>query len=200
MNAKVERKICALLILSIVFCLAGGCGISKEKDNGGMAIAKINKYVMTVDDFKDEAGLVLGNRPLSEYPEETKKELLDDSITKKVLIQEAQKQNFDKEKSFMKEIERYWEQALLKLLLRKKTNELTVTTRVDENEVMLEYGRLAKEEGAAIEPYEKLAPEIRNEIRHRKIQAALDKWMNDLKAKSDIKIYRNNLDKIKIEQ
>jgi len=87
-------------------------------------IARINNYELTVADFEPEARASLpGNMPDTEF-EKAKESLLDDLITKRILIQAAQKENFDKDKAFVKEIERYWEQALLKLLYKKKSQEI----------------------------------------------------------------------------
>jgi peptidyl-prolyl cis-trans isomerase C len=125
--------------------------------------------------------------------------MLDELITKKILIQEAQKQNFDKDRAFMKEIERYWEQALLKLLLKKRSDELGRGIEVKESEVMEAYGQMIAEEGPAVEPYDKVAPEIRNELRKKKIQQAFDKWLVDLRFKSKLKVYEENLKEVEIE-
>jgi len=65
-------------------------------------------------------------------------------INKKILIQEALKLNFDKDKTFMKEIERYWEQALLKLLFKIKSDELSRTVRVDDFEVRQAFAKMRK--------------------------------------------------------
>ena len=80
---------------------------------------------MTAGDFRESARVVSG----------TKKEILEQLITRNILIQEAQKENFDKDRAFLKEIESYWEQALLKLLIRKKTAEFSATFNGDKSKV-----------------------------------------------------------------
>jgi len=119
-------------------------------------------------------------------------------ITRNVLLQEAQEQNFDKDKAFMKEIEKYWEQALLKLLIKKKSAELARTIRVTDEEVKAEYDRLARE-GGKIATYERIEPEIRNYVLNMKIQGALDAWQVSLRNKANVKIYRENLKAIKLK-
>lgn len=115
-----------LSIFIICGILLAGCGKCYEAQETGdtRVVAKINDYQLTVDDFKNETDITLARRYLSGDPRGVREAVLEDLIIKKVLLQEAQKQDFDKDKKFMKEIERYWEQALLKLLIQKKTSEL----------------------------------------------------------------------------
>jgi len=103
-----------LLMISVTAMVAVaifGCGRAPSEEEIRV-VAEINDYELTIADFKEES--------LSD-PLKSKEELLEDIIIKKILTQEAQKGDFDKDKAFMKEIERYWEQALLKLLIKRKT-------------------------------------------------------------------------------
>ena len=128
-----------ILIMLLTVACAGlyvcGCGRAKEAAGDTRVIARINKYTMTAEDFRNSASRTFGA---------TKEEILDELITKNVLIQEAQKENFDKDKAFMKEIERYWEQALLKLLIKKKTAEFSAAFKGDEKKVEDAMGRWVK--------------------------------------------------------
>lgn len=113
-----------LPILSVLLAFtAAGCGAKNIPDQSKV-IAKINNYELTVEDFNSEIDPLFANKYLSKDPIKAKEALLDELITKKVLIQQAQKEGLDKEKQFMKEIERYWEQALLKSLIRNKTKSM----------------------------------------------------------------------------
>jgi len=103
-----------------------GCGRPKNPGADDKIIAKINNYTLTAGDFRDSAAKMMGG---------TKEAVLDELITKNVLIQEAQKENFDKDRAFMNEIEKYWEQALLKLLIKKKMAEFYVAFKGDQAKV-----------------------------------------------------------------
>lgn len=134
----------AIIIVLFSVILNSGC---KSRDNyydDKQVVACINNYTLTIDDFENEAQILKGNKNLSDGSVNAKQELLQDIINKKLLIQEAQKLNFDKQKSFMKEIERYWEQALLKLLFKKKNDELSGVLQVDKPEILEEYRRMGK--------------------------------------------------------
>lgn len=135
------------LVGSIGFALVAvtvccGCGVQKDHAEDPRVVARINDYELTVSDFKSEARLLKGNKSLSADPARRKQELLQEMIDKKVLIQEAQKLNFDKQKSFMKEIERYWEQALLKLLLKKKADEFYRSVEISPAEIRAQYDKM----------------------------------------------------------
>ncbi len=154
-----------VMVLCVSFMpLSGMCDDSKGDDNAVLAV--INKYKLTAADFKSEAKDKLsGNLSGADF-EKAKESLLDEIIMKRLLIQEAQKQNFDKDKAFIKEIEGYWEQALLKLLYNKKSQE-----------ILREISRQERD------------PEVRDRL----VREALNRWMEDLKMNADIKKYKENL-------
>jgi peptidyl-prolyl cis-trans isomerase C len=118
-----------------------GCG-HKDSKNDSRVLAKINNYELRVSDLKEAADPALLKRYASYSPANGKEQLLDILISKEVLLQEAQKLNLDKEKSFMKEIEGYWEQALLKSLINRKIKELSANITVTDEEIANEYNRL----------------------------------------------------------
>jgi vacuolar-type H+-ATPase subunit I/STV1 len=118
-------KIFVTLFAISQLCLLHGCGKAIENTADDKTIASINNYKMTVGDFRASAKAIPG----------AKKDVLEQLITRNILIQEAQKENFDKDRAFMKEIESYWEQALLKLLIKKKTSEFSAAFKGDKDKV-----------------------------------------------------------------
>lgn len=169
---NIFRKFFPLTMILLVFAL--GCQDHCAKPAGKTVLVKINNYELTEADFQDEARLTAASAVYSPDPKKAKEELLNELVNKKILIQEAQKENFDKDRAFMKEIERYWEQALLKLLLEKKAEEFSRAITVDKSEVEKEYGRLKRKILAqAVVLDDKAAAE--------KLSAAQDKF-NEVKA------------------
>lgn len=198
-----DKRIIALLaIISLMFSLSYGCGKDHAASGNKKLAVRINNYEMTVDDFRDQASRIASNKYLSGDPDRVKEQLLEEMITKQVLLQEAQRQNFDKDEVFMDEIERYWEQALLKILYKKKSKELAASITVSDKEALDEYRRLLEEGDidAMREPFEKVSREIRADIRNRKLQQALNLWINTLKANANIKRYKDNLKGIRIKR
>ena len=159
-------------LIALSFILAG-CGFKSgtQENQDNRIVAKIDDYELTVSDFKEEAAVLYSNRYPLDNPDVAKKELLEDLIRKKILIQEAQKQNFDKDKAFMKEIERYWEQALLKLLFKKKAEELSREINVD-----------------------------KKEVRDEKIQEALEAWIEGLRGRATVQINEENLKEVNLKR
>jgi hypothetical protein len=181
-----------LLVFTLILS-AGGCGKNEARHKESPVLAKINNYELTTEDFRDEIRLTAHNKELPVDIQQAKERLLDEIIMKKVLLQEAQRQNFDKDMEFTKEIERYWEQALLKLLMKKKMTELSREITVKDSEVREEYERLSLEAGGKIDAFEVQEGEIKEDINNRKMQALFDSWLKKLKKDSDVKIYKENL-------
>jgi len=140
MSISMDKRVTTIIIILLFF--ASGCEKRPAKDK--QILAKVNNYEMTVSDFQDEARLTRSNKSLSLDENKAKAQLLKDLINRKILIQEALKLNFDKDKTFMQEIERYWEQALLKLLFKNKSEELSRSIRVDDSEVRQAFGKMRK--------------------------------------------------------
>lgn len=135
-----------ICVIAASMLILGGCARRPQEQSAqeGPVVARINSYRMTASDFKDGVNFILAKKYLSVEPNQAKSELLDELITRNVLLQQAQKQNLDKEKAFMKEIEKYWEQSLLKLLLKKKSEEILAGIDVQDSEVISEYARMKR--------------------------------------------------------
>jgi len=154
--------LCAALPL-----LVWGCSLSPgERGAPGeeRVIARVNDYEI----FDSDLAYAFGQAEYSERitPEdatslealEMKLRLMDQLVTRKVLIREAQKQDFDKKPEFMKEIERYWEQALLKFILNKKSKELMGSVTAEEWEIRNEYRRKQRQVFAELIFFEEVQP------------------------------------------
>ncbi len=132
------RKI-TFLYLTVFLVLTSGCA---KKEPADKVIAIINDYRMTVEDYEYESkealriGRLLGKMPIA------KEDILDALITKELLLQEAQRLGLDKDKNFMKTIELYWEQTLIRNLMAKKTYEIEKAVVVDDSEVEEYYGKM----------------------------------------------------------
>jgi len=135
------------VIVAVIFgIIFSGCARQEKEATGdNRVLARINEYELTVKDFKDEVRHMRETRGISRDTLKTKRLILEDIIAKKVLLQEAQKEHFDKDKKFMKKIERYWEQALLKLLIEKKQKEMSERIEISSAEVTDDYERLSRQ-------------------------------------------------------
>ena len=106
------------LSLLFVMLLLTGCSRSPvQKD----ILAKVNNYEITRSEFEDEFKASPYGK--TDTPE-SRKEFLNTLIDRKLVLQYAQQRDYDKEKGFLKLIEKFWEQSLLKVALDKKTREV----------------------------------------------------------------------------
>lgn len=153
---KIFNCVMALALVAIL-----GCGCTKNPDKSQI-VAQINNYQLTLADFKQEAEMSLTGAP--------KELILQDIITKELLLQEAQKMDLDKDKYFMKEIENYWKQSLIKRLIDIKGTEFLAAVKLTDEEL-------------------KLTGQARDSLKMKKAQALLDIWINNLKNGAKIKKY-----------
>jgi len=112
-----------LFLLAAALMLLSGCSpvSSKDKDSAIAIAVSVNNYYITYDEFEKEfKDSAFGK---TDTPE-SRKDFLDSLIDRKLILQYAQKEGFDKEKNFLKTIEKFWEQSLLKIAVDKKTREI----------------------------------------------------------------------------
>ena len=154
------------------------------------AVAQVNNYTITVDDFNHEVGFL---RPVFHSiaaipPAELRLGILDEMINRELLLEEAQKINIDKDPEFMRQIENFWRLSLIKELLKHKMAELRASTTVSDEEIKAEYD-LEKSQMKTPRPLQEMAPRIKEIIFRRKVQDALQAWEDSLKTKAVVKRY-----------
>ena len=155
------RNIIPLMLMVTLILFMGGCA---EKGPKKEVIATIGNYSLYREDLLSELAL---------YPPEyldkfTKEQLLNDIIEKKVLLLEAQRQGLDRNPEFMKMVERFWEQSLLRSLLNKKSEEILSSIPQSDKD------------------------------RNRKASGMIKSWIVDLERSTNIDINRKALEKIRI--
>ena len=92
-------------IILIIALAVGGCFKPKPPEE---VIARVNDYEITLAEY--EEGFAAS--PFSARSDKllARQEYLSSLIDRKLILQDAQKKNIDKEKEFLKSIERFWEQ------------------------------------------------------------------------------------------
>ncbi len=253
-------------------------GCAKHKENA-KKIAEINNYNLLEEDFINEAKFYYTPQKIYQNTEKEKEDILHQIIIKKILLQEAQKENLDKDRDFLKEIELYWEQALLKRLMLKKTKEFANKIKITEKELKNLYEKkntlirayitafndkssaiyikkrgfdkiedvagkiisgkepkwysydddipkkirdilfslnlntitnpikiqdsyviikVIEKKKRGLPPFKKLKKKLIDELKKEKTEQMFDSWIKQLKKNARVKIYKNNLKKIKI--
>lgn len=109
------------IFVALVLALFCGCSPRQNKE----AVVKINNYSMSAEDLVNE----LNSFSSFERAGKTNEELVDEIIEKKLLLLEAQREGLDREAAFMKMVERFWEQSLLRAIVEKKMKEFSAGTK-----------------------------------------------------------------------
>jgi hypothetical protein len=172
-------------VIVISSCSSGENTFNKQ------IVCEVNRYKMLAEDLKDE----LKNAPHDEAAfletEEGSLAFLDRLIEKQVLLQEAQAQGLDREKDFMDTIENYWEQALLKSLLKKKSEEISASISVLDEEIR-DYYEESKEKLSLT----RVRRDIERAIRQNKETQAMNEWIEGLMERSRIKVNSETVKKV----
>lgn len=108
----------------IVFSMLAVYGLLDTRVEISKPAIVVNDRIITESEFK----ALLPSKPY--YM--TDDQYMDSIITKQLLVQEAIRQDINKEESFRKSVETYYEQSLIKILLDRKLNSLKVDVSEEE--------------------------------------------------------------------
>ena len=125
---------------------------------------------------------------MSEDTPKNRANFLNNLITRKLLLQEGQRQGLDTQKDFLRSIENFWEQSLLKLVVDQKVKEISKNITVTESEIEAAYQKWAKENLPTPKPLQEVRSLIEWRIRKAKEAQAMEQWNNDLIQKADVQI------------
>jgi len=167
----------------VLFCLAlVGCGTSVPPKQ---VVVTVNDYVVTIDEF--EQGFAQSAYAAGDDKAQARREYLDTLINQKLILQDAQKKNLDKDRAFLRSIERFWEQSLLTVAIGVKTKEIGGSFQVPEDQVRKLYDQMVKE-GLTAKTYEEMYPQIRWQAARQMEAQMLGSWMDGLRRDARIKI------------
>jgi len=148
------------------------------------------KTAIVIDEMKitsKEFDSTFAKSQFAESPtRENRSNFLNYFINRKLILKEAVKTGFDKNAQFLENIQLFWEQALLKLMLTEKMKELSSTIQVAQDEVRNYYESNQTEFGG--KTFSEAYDEIRLKIFSERQREALDKWINSLRSKAKIEI------------
>jgi len=167
-----------ILLLSIIIA---GCGRAVEE---GELLAKANNYRITKDKFEQEFKESMYG--LVDTPQ-ARKQFLDNLITRKLILQDAQDKDFDKEPGFLRMIERFWEQSLLKIALDKKAEEISGSISISDQMVLEAYEMMPEDEKIN-QPYEQISEQLKAELVNSEETQAMNVWITELNDRAEIAI------------
>jgi len=123
----------------------------------------------------------------SRYPaqEEGRKAFLKSFVRKKIILREAERQGLDKDPEFLRDVQIYWEQGLLKKMLSRKNEQLSGQVVVSDEEIAQYYEQNKK----TLFPRQKLE-EVYGQIKwlifQKKQSEAMSAWVDSLE--KDVKV------------
>jgi len=171
-----KKNISLILIVAIVFC---GWIWNKKKP-----AIKIGPIEITAQEFND----AFNSSPFARSEDvSAKKKFLENFISRKLILKEAEEEGLDKNPEFLKDVQLFWEQSLLKLMLSRKIKELSSKIKVQEDEIKNYYSAHKNKEFAG-KNFAEVYDQIKWLLFNQKQQRALEKWIESLKEKTKINI------------
>lgn len=170
------KKILPLFCILLIF-MSAGCG-SKEP-----AAVKIGPVEISAGEFEK----AFQNSRYVYSGENGRALFLDHFIDVKLILLEAERAGLDKESGFLQDIQRFWEQALLKRVLEQKSKELSHTIDISQQEIEAYYQKHKDGDfqGKALEDVEEQIKWMLIRIKQSK---ALSGWTQGLREKTDIRV------------
>ena len=172
------KKIILIIILLAIF------GCAKDENE----VIKIGDIGVSLEEFD----LAFATSGLASGGEAKRREFLDTFISRKLMLLEAEKMGLDKDPQFLQNIQLFWEQSLLKLVLQRKMNELSSTIKIDDKEVRDFYKQI-KGEDASDEEFTKMYDQIKLILFKEKQNKAIQVWVNSLRRETEIEIDYDSL-------
>lgn len=168
---------CSLAILFI------SCSPNPQPPEGDI-LAKINNYMITQQEFNEKYANSIYSR--QDTPE-SRREFLENLINKKLILQDAQSKDIDKTDAFLKRIEEFWEQSLLKEALDKKVKELSNTASISSEDAQTAFNAL-KEAGSVSGTFGENESQIRWYLLKQREENSMNNWVEDLRKNAQITI------------
>ncbi|MEW5895201.1 MAG: hypothetical protein AB1650_05545 [Candidatus Omnitrophota bacterium] len=116
---------------------------------------------------------------------------LEQFIDTKLVLLEAESRGLDKDPGFLKDIQRFWEQALLKRIVARENDHFAGKVKVSEDEIQ-EYYQQHRQDFNGRELGE-IHDQVKWVLIKIKQSQLLSQWMNSLRTKTDIKINKELL-------
>ena len=181
MEKKSIYWLLVIILSSFLFCC------SQEKIEENKTLAKINDYVLTLDEFQTQLAQEVRFDKDFKVTKEAKKAFLDQLITKEILIQEAKRRNLDRKEKFIRAIERYWESTLIRDLMEMEQQKIEKRTLVSEEEIEMQYNEMKKSDNN-LPQIDLIRHQISKKIMKDKKQRLLEEWSNQLKKSARVEI------------
>ncbi|MDD5613929.1 MAG: SurA N-terminal domain-containing protein [Candidatus Omnitrophica bacterium] len=176
------RKLIAITV--IFLALVAVFYLSKDylgKDNYAI---RINQFKMSAEKFDDYFSKMSMDK--DDTPQ-ARQGVLEALISKKLILQEAEKQGLHKSEEFLDALQHYYEQLLFKLIVDLKSKELSSQVRVTDSEVKSRYD-IMQQDSLTDKHLEELYEQIKWQMLREKQTQALNDWLKSVRDQSKIDI------------
>jgi len=176
------------LLLVVIFSslLTSSCAKKEQTDS---TVILVNDYTLSVNEFNE----LLNDSGIDKDDPVKRKSFLDNLITRKLILQEAQKAGLDKDKDFLQSVERFWEQSLLKVIIDKKIRESLSNIEVTEDDIANYYTDWKNKNPQNQKTIDQLREVIKRHLLNKKQTDLVDSWIESLKKEAVIKVDKKAL-------
>lgn len=144
MNIRLLRP--ASLLSSLLFIMAVSAlfmtGCTQQGGEPGKVVATVNRESIKLEDFQREIALRSKQNPSYKVTPQTIDEQLHTIIDRRLMIQEATKMGLVNNRDFVRTIQTFWEQTLIRELMKAKSHEWEDRIFVTEQEVRDYYHKM----------------------------------------------------------
>lgn len=180
-----RRNVWVFILLAWLTVLAG-CHPGQPEQ--AQVLARVNEFELSVAEFQEQLAEELALRPDFKLTQQSKREFLEQIIRKELLIQEALRCKIDRSEKFIKGIERYWEQNLIRDLMESQGEQFKKRTLVSQEEVARRLAEFKASGQAGSLPPEQMAPRLERDLREEKQREALAGWIAELRQQANVQI------------
>jgi hypothetical protein len=167
-RGKIMKK---LVLLGLAVLLVSSCGWLKKEEKPAVSIGKVRISAGEFQRAFEASGFARDGG---------KKGFLETFISRKLILLEAERLGLDKDPEFLRGVQDFWEQSLLKLALSKKIKELVSAVDISEEEVQ-SYYRKNKEQEFADKEFEQAHDRIKWQLLRDKQETAIEDWADSLR-------------------
>lgn len=168
---------CLLLIIFL-----GGC-VNQDTVNNAMQLGDIS---FSAQEFKKAYA---ESRYANSIELQSKTEFLTEYINKKLILHEAEKLGLDKDPEFLKDLQIFWEQSLLKRMLIKKSNQFLNDNKAQVSDLEIKiYYEKHKDDYYIGKEFNQAYDGIRWFLIQEKQKKLLQKWVDSLQKDCNLKI------------
>jgi hypothetical protein len=173
-----KRVIIGGLCLGLVF---GAC---QKADKTKQIAITIGDIKISVAEFEEAFRRSFYGR---EDTPAARQEFLKAYIMRLLILQEAERKGLDRDPQFLKDVEAFWQQSLVKLILDKKMSQISDKVVIGPRQIK-EYYQKHKADDFAEKSLEEASAQIKLVLLRQEQEKLLKQWIEQLKKKTKIKV------------